>query len=374
MGNAAYWVILFSTLGYFFPVFGEGNTRMAIGSASCLLWLFHGMILSGIQTAARLNAAITTIKVIVLLTYIVVVALAFQPSLFLQSFWGQVPWHPIPVQIKSTLLVIVWVFIGIEGASVLSSHAKRRVDIGRATLCGFLIVLVLLMAISLLSFGVMPQKDLATLKNPSMIGIMQVISGGWGALFINVGFLFAVGGSLLAWTLLAAETLFTPAHDGIMPRFLTYGNPRGMPANALWFTNGVTQTVLLITLASSSTYITLISMAATMILVPYLFSAIYACQLALRGAGAGANRCILWRDRFVSVAAVLYCSWLLYGVGLKYLLLSSLLYAPGNILYIWAKREQRSRLFKPYEVVLFVIQLVLATAAFWRLATNEMTL
>jgi amino acid transporter len=40
MGNVGYFVLLFSTLGYFFPIFGEGNTwppssarRSAVGGA-----------------------------------------------------------------------------------------------------------------------------------------------------------------------------------------------------------------------------------------------------------------------------------------------------------------------------------------------------
>ncbi|WP_230962018.1 hypothetical protein, partial [Pseudomonas fluorescens] len=34
MGNVGYFVLLFSTLGYFFPVFGEGNTPTAVIAAS----------------------------------------------------------------------------------------------------------------------------------------------------------------------------------------------------------------------------------------------------------------------------------------------------------------------------------------------------
>ena len=37
MGNVGYFVLLFSTLGYFFPVFGQGNTPVAIGCAIVML-------------------------------------------------------------------------------------------------------------------------------------------------------------------------------------------------------------------------------------------------------------------------------------------------------------------------------------------------
>ena len=49
LGNVGYFVLLFSTLGYFFPVFGEGNTPAAIIGASLLLWAVHFLVLRGIK-------------------------------------------------------------------------------------------------------------------------------------------------------------------------------------------------------------------------------------------------------------------------------------------------------------------------------------
>ena len=60
IGNVSYMVLLFSTLGYFFPVFGEGNTPVSIICASVLLWLLHFLVLRGIKEAAFINT-ITTI-------------------------------------------------------------------------------------------------------------------------------------------------------------------------------------------------------------------------------------------------------------------------------------------------------------------------
>lgn len=45
IGNVSYLVLLFSTLGLFFPAFGEGNTAVAIAGASLLLWAIHFMVL-----------------------------------------------------------------------------------------------------------------------------------------------------------------------------------------------------------------------------------------------------------------------------------------------------------------------------------------
>ena len=62
IGNVSYMVLLFSTLGYFFPVFGEGNTLPAIICASIVLWLLHFLVLRGIREAAFINTITTIAK------------------------------------------------------------------------------------------------------------------------------------------------------------------------------------------------------------------------------------------------------------------------------------------------------------------------
>lgn len=374
IGNVGYLVIVFGTLGYFFPVFGDGNTRAAVLGASIVLWLMHAVILRGVRSAAVLNAITTVAKVIPLLLFILLAATAFRSHVFSHDFWGSPKLGSVFTQVKSTMLITVWVFIGIEGANVFSARAQRREDIGRATLLGFAVVLLLLMAVSLLSLGIVSQSELAAMKNPSMAGVLDKAVGTWGAVLISIGLLVSVGGALLAWTLLAAETLFTPASGGVMPTFLSRENSRGVPANALWVTNGLVQLFLIITLVSNATYQALISLATSMILIPYLFSAVYATRIAMRGEGYAPTDTARSRDVLIGGAATVYCCWLLYAAGPKYLLLSSLLYAPGVLLYGWAKRVRHARLFKPFEIVILAALIVLAAIAAWLLSSGALGL
>ncbi|WP_207880782.1 amino acid permease, partial [Pseudomonas sp. 32_A] len=71
-----YFVLLFSTLGYFFPIFGEGNTPAAIIGASVLLWAVHFLVLRGIKEAAFINQVTTVAKVVPLLIFVVIAAFA----------------------------------------------------------------------------------------------------------------------------------------------------------------------------------------------------------------------------------------------------------------------------------------------------------
>jgi arginine:ornithine antiporter / lysine permease len=350
VGNVGYLVAAFGALGYFFPVFGNGNSPAAIAGASLVLWGIHFMVLRGIQGAAVLNAVVTAAKIVPLLLFVALVAMAFQID----------------------TLVTVWVFIGIEGASVYSARAKRREDVGRATVIGFLICLLLLMSVSLLSLGVFSQPTLAGLKNPSMAGVLESAVGTWGAVLIYVGLIVSVGGGFLAWMLLAAESLFTPASGGVMPAGLSKTNARGVPANALWLTNGMVQLFLVLTLFSEASYLALISLSTAMILVPYLFSAAYG--LALTWRGEGVRTAHHRSDTSVAALATVYCLWLLYAAGFKYLLLSALLYAPGVLLYGWAKRQRHERVFTVWEWAILVGLLALAGTAATMLATGRLGL
>src|SRR5690349_13156624 len=140
IGNVSYWVLIKSTLGAFFPVFGDGNTVIAILVASIGIWAFHFLILRGVQQAAAINTIVTIAKIVPILVFILLLFVAFKLDLFRANFWGGagMPEKSLFDQVRATMLVTVFVFLGIEGASVYSRYAKTRSDVGTATIFGFL--------------------------------------------------------------------------------------------------------------------------------------------------------------------------------------------------------------------------------------------
>ena len=78
------------------------------------------------------------------------------------------------------MLVTLWVFIGIEGASVYSARAAKRADVGRATVLGFVGALGIYVLVSLLATGMLSQPELAGLKVPSMAGVFEPLVGAMG--------------------------------------------------------------------------------------------------------------------------------------------------------------------------------------------------
>ncbi|MDF0606300.1 arginine-ornithine antiporter [Neisseriaceae bacterium TC5R-5] len=376
LGNVSYLVLLFGTLGHFFPIFGDGNTPLAIFCASVLLWIVHFLILRGVKEAAFINLIATVAKIVPLLLFICLSLFAFKLDIFKADIWGikNPSLGGIVNQVRNMMLVTVWVFIGIEGASIFSARAEKRSDVGKATIIGFGMVLLLLVLINVLSLGIMTQPELAGLKNPSMAGVLEHVLGYWGTLLISIGLVIALFGSLLSWSLLSAEIMFTAAKDHTMPAFLCKKNINYVPSNALWLSSLMVQIFLLITLFSASTYLSLIYLATSMILVPYFWSAAYALLLTVRGETYAGAQVQQRKDLLISATALIYASWLLYAGGLKYLLLSCLLYLPGVFLFTKARYESDKAIFTYWEKWIFMAVMTGALLAVYSLYQGIFTL
>src|SRR6185437_2180800 len=201
IGNVSYWVLIKSTLGAFFPIFGEGNTIVAILVASIGIWCFHFMILRGVQQAAFINSVVTVAKIVPILAFIVLLIGSFKADLFRANFWGGEGYADVSLfeQVRATMLVTVFVFLGIEGASVYSRYAKKRSDVGVATILGFIGVTALMVLVTLLPFAVLQRGEIAGMRQPSMATVLEAVVGHWGAIFVSIGLIVSVLGAYLAW-------------------------------------------------------------------------------------------------------------------------------------------------------------------------------
>ncbi|QTL05024.1 amino acid permease [Aquabacter sp. L1I39] len=376
LGNVTFLVLAMSTLGAFFPLFGAGDTLAALAGASAILWAFHVMLLRGVKEAASINTVVTLAKLVPLGVFLVIVAAAARWDLFELNFIGlaDVSVEGVLEQVRQTLLVVVFVFLGIEGASVYSRLARRREDVGRATVIGFLGVLALFILVTILPYGLLPKAQLAHLHNPSVAGVLAAVIGETGRAFVSVGVLVSVLGAFLAWSLLAAEVLSAAAKRGVMPAFLARENARGAPAAAIWFTTGAAQLFLFLTLMAESAFNFVVALTSVTALIPYVFVSAFGLQLALGGrfyAGAEQAR---RRDMVYSAIATVCALGVVWTAGTKMLLLSCLIFAPGTLLFMRVRREQGGRMFSVPELVAALLILVLAVGAGIGLAVGHVSL
>lgn len=372
LGNVSYAVAIFSALSFFVPVFGSGNNIQAVIGASLALWAIHFLVLKGVKQAAFVNVVTTCAKVTPLFVFVLLAIFAFNYDKFTFDFWGTGAHGAAPLgglmgQVRSTMLVTLWVFIGIEGASVYSARAAKRSDVGTATVIGFLGAITIYVLVSLLSTGILTQKQLAGLPVPSMAGVLDSLVGTWGAALISLGLIVSVGGAFLSWTLLCAEIPTVAAKDGCFPLLFARESAAGSPVGSLWVTNGLIQLFLLVTLVSASTYRTLYEVASVMILPPYVLSGAYALKLAWSGETYAGDPAARRRGALVGGIATVYGLWLCYAAGLHFLMLAAVLFAPGTIVYLRARHEHGGKPFTRTEGVIALILTAVALLALYQL-------
>lgn len=361
LGNVFYWVLIGATLGKFFPVFGDGSSAVAIGVSLVGIWAFHFMILRGIEQATFINFVVTIAKIVPILAALLLMLLAFHWDTFAANFWGGegMPEKTLVAQVRDTMLITVFVFLGIEGASVYSRFARTRADVGTATILGFVGVTGLMVAVTLLPYAVMPQAAVAGLRQPSLASALAEVVGPWGSVFISVGVLVSVLGAYLAWSLICAEVLFAAAKSRDMPRLFSEENRNRVPANALWLSNIVVSLFVISTYWSQDAFNLMLDLTSVSALLPYLLVAGYGVLIARRREGYGADGAEAGRDQFIAWVAAFYSVVMFVAAGLEHVMLVAILLIPGTlILYVWARREQGVRLFKPVELVIFLVVLV----------------
>ena len=375
VGNIAYATLMFSSLGYFFKVFAGGQNIASVIGASVVLWLGHFLILRGVKTATLTNTIVTIAKIVPIAIFIFAAYLAFKLDIFSADIWGTATkgfeFSSVLQQVRSTMLVTVWVFIGIEGAVIFSGRAKKRSNVGRATFVGLAAVIAIYLLVSVLSLGLMNRPDLAALGQPAMASLLESVVGPWGAALVNVGVVVSIAGAWLAWTMFAFELPYQAAMRGTFPAIFTKVNKKGTPYVALLVTNLLVQAFIFTFLISSSAYNFAFSLATTTILIPYALTAFYQLKYSIQEKKTISHRS--W-NIIIGLVASLYAVWLIYAAGLNYLLLTALVYTPGILVFAWARLRQRQKLFTMYESATALALGVLCVWSIYKLVTGQIVI
>ncbi|QOC25104.1 amino acid permease [Microbacterium hominis] len=360
-GNVFYWVFIMSTVGAVLPAVAGGDTPVAVAVSSAGLWTFFLLVRRGTREAAAVNRIVSVAKVLPIVVFVFLCLFAFDPAVFAANLSGPGD-VPLYDQVRGTLLVTVFAFIGVEGASAYSRHARRRRDIGRATVLGFLSVLAIFLSVTIVSFGILPRERIAQLAQPSMAGVLAEVVGPWGAGFVGVALIVAVLGAYLSWTLMAAEVLLVAARDGDLPPVFARTNARDVPVGALTMSTLLVQALLIVVLFSTNAFDVALSLTSAFALIPYVLTAGYGLRVALADARSDGSRAVAGA-LLVAACATAYTLFLLAAAGGQYLLLAMLVLVPGTLLFALARRRRGDRVFQRGEWVVFAVAVAAALAA-----------
>lgn len=368
IGIVGYLTVAFEGLSIFTDqngviIFGKGNTLAAFIGSSIIVWLVHALIASGIKEAASVNLVATFVKVAPLILFILFGIWYFDSDIFSTDIKATALNNSVTTQVKETMLITLWVFTGVEGASVLSAHAKKRSDVGLATVLGILIALALYIAITIISLGILPREIIADTVNPSMGALLETMLGPAGKVIITLCLIVSVLASYVSWTMYSSEVPYRGSQNGAFPKILNKVNKNGTPINSLWATGIIVQICLVFVLVFEQSYNTLLLISTSMILVPYFLIGAYLFKLALENKSP-------WYIVLTGFIASIYGLWILYAAGLKYLLLSVVLYIPGILLFLYSNKKfyGKIKLTSIEKGILFGL-FILFCYALWELPT-----
>ena len=352
-GTIGFAVLMMTSADYFFlGKFANSNGSLTILSViivSIISWILMLLVDRGVETAAAVNAIVMIAKLIPLVVFSITGIILFKANIFTQHFWqtfttnfaadGSVKdfvWHAMTAsgllsQIKGSLLVMVWVFVGIEGAAMMGNRAKKKSDTAKATVIGLAVLLVIYVLLSLLPYGYMDQASLANVKAPGLVYILNEMVGGWGGSLMAVGLMISLLGAWLSWTMLPVEATQQLAEQKLLPSWFGKLNKYHAPSNSLLITQLMIQIFIIITYFVANAYNVFIYMATAVIMICYALVGAYLFKIGLKEASV--KNILIGFFTFAFQALALYLS------GWQYVWLAMILYTIGFLLFIGAKKE-----------------------------------
>jgi arginine:ornithine antiporter / lysine permease len=144
-----------------------------------------------------------------------------------------------------------------------------------------------------------------------------------------------------------------------------------VPFASLLLTTILIQVVLIVTYFSEDAFNFALDLTSALSLIPFLLAGAYAVKLGVTRQTYTAQPRGWRRELTIAAVATLYTAFLLFAAGLKFILVSFIVYAPATVLFAMARREQSRRLFSSREVIIFVISIagaivgIVALAAGW---------
>lgn len=344
LGNLTYAVMLNDAIDAFFPSM-IGNKTDLVMFGTVIIWGMYLMVSRGMRSAAFVNTLLSIVKFASLLLIVAILAICTRIGMFGIDFWGNLPGSGLGSftdQFSSCMLVTVWSFMGIEGAVMMSGRARRHSDVGRASVTGFLLALVLYVLVSLLCFGVMTRRELSTLPNPSLAYVLDACAGPWAKWYVIVAVAVSILGGFVAWTLVSAQVPCEAARVGIFPRRFLHLNRHGMPAYGMMSASVFMTLCLLLVVTAGNVYIAALNLTALMVVPSYMFCGLYLLKLRLHD-GIKRNGSGRIADIIAAAASVIFCIYIIWAGGLKLMAVTSLFYLAGTPFYIKARRQALAR-------------------------------
>lgn len=241
---------------------------------------------------------------------------------------------PIPPfsDLGSAALLLIYAFVGFEGAVVPAGEAKRpERDMPLGLLLGLGVVAILYMLIQVVTQAAVP--NLAESKTP-LLDASAALFGNIGAVILMIGVVASVLANLIGAMFSSTRLTYALSLENSLPKWFGEVHPKFLtPANSVVFF-GVS--AFLLSAFGSFTVL------AAMTVLSRLFLYIMSCAAIpkLRPQFRGEGKFILKGGYLIPIFGILACLWLMMQVSEQSVWMTALFIGIGTGLY-WLGRKQR---------------------------------
>lgn len=320
-------VLLTDSIAYFIAGAGTGSGRI-ISLAVICVGLSVINVLGSIESI-RSMTLFTVIKfaVLILLPLGGFILLGAE---VIPSFESPIP----PSEdLGAAALLLIYAFVGFEGAVVPAGEAKRpERDMPLGLLLGLAVVAVLYMVIQLVSQAAVP--DLANSKTP-LLDVSASLFGPVGAIVLMVGVAASVLANLVSSMFSATRVTYALSLEKSLPRWFGEVHSRYLtPANSVVFFG-----VAAFLLAAFGSFKVLAAM--TVLSRLFLYGMSCAAIPKLRPQFRGEGRFILKGGYLIPVLGIGACLWLMLQVSSQSIWMTAIFVGIGTLLF-WIGKKQRN--------------------------------
>src|SRR5207249_2329379 len=205
--------------------------------ASLIVLALTALLVIGIKESARVTSVIVTIKLSVVLFFIVVGAFSVDPA----------NWSPfLPngfAGVGAAAAIIFFAYIGFDAISTTAEEARNpQRDVPIGILASLAICTVLYVAVSAVLTGIVPYSKIHV-KAP-VAEALNAVGYRWGSALVAIGALAGITSVLIVMLLGQIRVFYAMSRDGLLSPWLSAVHPRyGTPHHATLVT-GITVAIL----------------------------------------------------------------------------------------------------------------------------------
>jgi basic amino acid/polyamine antiporter, APA family len=314
--------LLATSVGLFAPPLATGAGRFML-----ILFVFSFLAIiniRGVRTGVRAVAAVTLIKLVPLLIFILVGVFFIRPSAIAWPGW------PGGKPVGDSVLLLIFAFVGIEIALMPSGEVKQPArTVPRAVFAALIVTTLLYIMIQLVAQGVLA-GELSNYPDAPLAEAATRFLGRIGRMLMLIGLTISIFGWATSDILSSPRIIFAFGRDGLLPKWFAHIHPRfHTPDVAI-----ITYAAVAFVLSFISTFQELAILSNVAVLLLYLLCCLAALRLMRRDVRTDGAPFTFPGAQLVPLLAGAVIIWILIHATLKEFTVTGICLAVASLLFL----------------------------------------